>query len=358
MSNVIQLNARRALVRPLAGPAALVAGFADHRRSVDDVFWLKENAELLNILECTGQTLDPAALEPHQALYQEIEKRLEFFPQYYRFLLSLCLDLEDLGLGGAKGEASAHWVAMQGLPEAELSDLQRAEARRLLSRRGVTLRSEDGALTERLHRFISRSATFALPNKKAAYELTHIVFYLSEYGRKDPELPPQVLISLEYAGILAYLEQNADLLAEICIAMRYAGATPSAIWENWVLNAARAFTVLDRPNGAAQDDYHEYLVCGWAARVAGARAFEGPLAAGPVAFYREPAFAGPLRAISECIFRMGSGRSGDWGVMAPRVRAALGQTGHDILTEAVSSSSHFDSFFAGFARAARMQVAV
>ncbi|MCV2889211.1 DUF6902 family protein [Ruegeria aquimaris] len=358
MSNVIQLNARRAPAGSLAGPAALVAGFAGHRRSGDDVFWLKENAELLNILECTGQVLDPAALAPHLAFYQEIEERLEFFPQYYRFLLSLCLDLEDLGIGGSKAEAMAGWVAAQGLPEAELSDLQRAEARRLLARRGVVLRSEDEALTERLHQFISRSATFALPNKKAAYELTHIVFYLSEYGRKDPELPPQALISLEYAGILAYLEQNADLLAEICVAMRYAGATPSSIWENWVLDTAGTFTVLDDPGRAAQDDYHEYLVCGWAARVAGAQAFEEPLPPGSVAFYREAALAGPLRAISECIFHMGAGRSDDWGVMAPRVRAALGQTGHGILTEAVASSTHFDSFFAGFARAARMQVAV
>ncbi|SDC21763.1 DUF6902 family protein [Ruegeria marina] len=358
MSNVIQLNARRTSGRALPGPAAMVASFAGQRRFGDDVFWLKENAELLNILECTGESLDTEALAPHLGFYEQIEQRLEFFPQYYRFLLSLCLDLEDLGMEGAKGEALAHWIARQGLPEAELSDLQRAEARRLLRRRGAVPMSGDDDLTERLHRFVSRSETFALPNKKAAYELTHIVFYLSEYGRKNPELPEQALISLEYSGILAYLEQNADLLAEICVALRYAGATPSPIWENWILRMARSFSAGNFQGAHLQDDYHEYLVCGWAARAAGAQAFHDPVGAGAVSFLAHPAPGGPLREISECIFLMGNRRSNDWGVMSAHVRSALGQSGHDILSAAEASSPHFESFFAGFARAVCMQVAV
>ena len=66
-----------------------------------------------------------------------------FFPQYYRFLLGLCLDLEDLGIGGQKGSKLVQWVADQGLARAELSDLQRAEARRLCLRRGIDPVAED-----------------------------------------------------------------------------------------------------------------------------------------------------------------------------------------------------------------------
>lgn len=38
--------------------------------------------------------------------------------------------------------------------------------------------------------------------------------------------------SLNFVGILAYLDQNADLLAEVCIALGYAGQVPSKIGEN------------------------------------------------------------------------------------------------------------------------------
>ncbi|MCE8508999.1 hypothetical protein KBY28_11120 [Ruegeria pomeroyi] len=357
MSNVIQLNARRPGFGPLRGLAALIDGFASHRRFGDDVFWLKENAELLNILECTGQAPGQEALEPHLAFYTDLPERLRFFPQYYRFLLSICLDLEDLGMPGGTGAELADWVAGQRLPEAELSDLQRAEARRLLARRGVAMSSRDAGLTARLHDFISRSQTFALPNKKAAYELSHIVFYLSEYGRRAPDLPAEALVSLEYAGLLAYLEQNADLLAEICVAMRYAGATPSPIWENWLAGAMGAFSLRSGAQADMQDDYHEYLVCAWAGLAARRGAPAQAVAPGPVSFHRTAGWSGPLREISECIYRMGAARSGDWHRMRPQIAAQLSETGHDILTEAEASSPRFDAFFAGFARSSLLRVA-
>ena len=39
-------------------------------------------------------------------------------------------------------------------------------------------------------------------------------------------------MSLEYAGILAFLDMNVDLLAEVCIAMRFAGMPVNEVWEN------------------------------------------------------------------------------------------------------------------------------
>ena len=356
MSNVVHLNVPSQSLGLPARRAALVAAFANHRRTTDDVFWLKENAELLNILECTRLDLADHALTEHSAFYEDIEKRLGFFPQYYRFLLSICLDLEDLGMPGQKGEALAHWIAAQGLAKAELSDLQRAEAERLLARRGAI--RPDVTLTERPHAFISQSATFAMPNNKAAYELPHIVFYLSEYGRRDPKLSKAAKTSLEYAGILAFLDQNSDLLAEVCVAMRYAGQNPAPIWEDWLEKQAHLFHVESGDRLPVADDYHDYFVCNWALATAGRDAFVKSAEAAQMAFWRPIQDSAPLRDMSHCIYRMEGSRSSDWQAMRPIVEDALSAEGHAILSDAEASSAHFDAFFEGFARVGLQQVAV
>ena len=137
MTNVVQLNAPARATSETSPVNALLTCFAQHRRGEDDVFWLKENAEVLNVLATSGTLLSDLALDPYRHIYQGLEERLRFFPQYYRFLLSICLDLEDLGMPGNLGETLCAQTARAGLPEAELSDLQRAEARRLLARRGM-----------------------------------------------------------------------------------------------------------------------------------------------------------------------------------------------------------------------------
>ncbi|MAY44609.1 MAG: hypothetical protein CML65_05040 [Rhodobacteraceae bacterium] len=350
MSNIIRLNVPSRRQAEGARLGALLDTFASHRRFGDDVFWLKENAELLNILECTGRSVPAGALEAHAGFYDRVAQRLEFFPQYYRFLLSICLDLEDLGIEGDKGAALVDWAAREGLARAEMSDLQRAEARRLMWRRGVDPLPEDGGLTERLHRFIDRSETFLLPNKKAAYELTHIVFYLSAYGRQDPGLSEAAVTSLEYAGILAYLEQNADLLAEICVALRYAGRVPSPIWEDWIAGATGAFRILTGMEADPQDDYHEYFVSNWALAVAGRASFDRALPGGAMALRARRPMRAPLRQLSDCLFRMEDRRSGDWEIMRDLVANTLEDDGRDVLEAAEQSTDKFNAFFAGFAR--------
>lgn len=350
MSNVIHLKAPAQPVQPQARMSAIITCFARHRRFGDDVFWLKENAELLNILECTGAQLAPDALEAHHDFYANAERRLGFFPQYYRFLLSICLDLEDLGLPGTKAEALAHWAAAEGLADAELSDLQRAEAVRLMQRRGVHPLADDAGLSDRLHGFIDRPETFAMPNKKAAYELTHIVFYLSEYGRKDPGLSAAATKSLEFAGLLAYLDQNSDLLAEICVALRYAGCAPPPLWETWLQSETLGFAIAHGPELPVQDDYHNYFVCNWLMAATGRDAFASGICAGRMNFtlcHRRP---GPLRVMSESLFELNDKRSDDWASMRPHVLATLPEAGHDILLQAERSTDNFEAFFAGFAR--------
>jgi len=348
MTTIVQLDVPFRQHSKAARQAALLKTFAQTRRTQEDVFWLKENAEMLNILECTGADLAPNALGAYKGFYDDIEQRMEFFPQYYRFLLSLCLDLEDLGVPGTKGAALTDWVAQQGLADAELSDLQRAEARRLCARRGVEPLPGDTGLDARLRSFAARSQTFAMPNKKAAYELTHIVFYLSEYGRKDPALDADALRSLMFAGTLAFLDFNADLLAEICLALRFAGADAPEVWDVWLTQQIRTFT-LDQGDGL-QDDYHEYLMLNWFMSRTNQGGFGDYVPEGRVTFARTRPTSAPLRELSHCIYSMGTARSADWEVMRDEVAAHVSGETRAALIAAEASTDQFGAFFEGFAR--------
>ncbi|WP_187431681.1 hypothetical protein ROLI_018960 [Roseobacter fucihabitans] len=346
MSNVISLGLPH---RPNLAQrqALLMHNFAHNRRGKEDVFWLKENAEILNMLATSGALLGTEALAPYRDIYDSLEEKLKFFPQYYRFLMSICLDLEDLGMGSGKGTALCDWAVRSGLAEAELSDLQRAEALRLVARRGF--KGDDPALTERLHRFMNRPQTFVLPNKKAAYELTHIVFYLSDYGVVNPQLSPAAITSLEFVGLLAYLDQDLDLLAEVCVALRFAGHLPSAIWEDWVGAEMSGFILQSQGSGQG-DVYHTYLVTSWWAEFAERPSFPGVPAQNGLHITRHASRQGPLRAMSEYMFNLGTARRGDWEVMRQEMSDIVGQDGLDILCGAEQSCERFGEFFEGFAR--------
>ena len=350
MSNIIPLKAPAPQASSEQQRSVLIGNFSQHRRQRDDVFWLKENAELLNILECTGAELSEDQLLPLTSFYDQIEDRICFFQQYYRFILSICMDLEDLGLAGQKSEAIAQWVARQGLAEGELSDLQRAEAHRLLQRRGVVGVGDPSALKARLHDFINRSETFTLPNRKAAYELTHIVFYLSEYGRRDPDLGQGALVSLEYAGLLAYLDQNSDLLAEVCLAMLYAGLQPPQEWTGRLQWQTAGFVIADGELGQGQDAYHDYFVCNWLMATTQQPHFTQRLTPGPMRIRQSCNRVGPLRQMSQMLFDLQDRRSAEWPMMRRHLQAGLSKEGRDILCAAENSSRNFESFFAGFAR--------
>lgn len=330
--------------------AALLERFVSQRRPEQDVFWLKENAELLNIYQSCGFALPQSALAPFDQFYGSIEKRLGFFPQYYRFLLSMCLDLEDLGLAGNRAEKAVDWVVKQGLAGAELSDLQRAEARRLCLRRGRDPLAGDTGLDDRLRHFTTRTETFAVPNKKAAYELTHIVFYLSDYGLKDPGLDEKSFTSLTYAGTLAYLELNIDLLAEICIAMRFAGATPPAPWERWLVDQIRYFTIREDEIGWRSDAYHPYFMLNWHLALSGHGGFGAQIPEGPVSFAAPQHEVAPLRELSEQMYALDNARLADWSAMRPVLDTTLSDMAREVIKTA-EQAVDFQSFFHGFARA-------
>lgn len=356
MSNIVAFRPAPRVAAPDSRIAALIACFAHHRRHEEDVFWLKENAELLNILECTGAKargwVRPKALLPHAEFYASAEERLAFFPQYYRFLLSMVLDLEDLGMPGNAGARMAETVGSSGLPGAELSDLQRMEARRLLARRGVEGPADPG-LEDRLRAFCARPGTFALPNKKAAYELTHIVFYLSEYGRRDPGLGQEALTSLQFTGHLAFLEQNSDLLAEVCIALHYSGQAAPSLWTRWLGREADLFRVEQTARGPLQDGYHDFLVCNWQLAAAGEEPFLKAFEPGTIRFEKAQGRVAPLRELSRALLAMKGRRCADWPVMRCRMDGVLPPMVLDLLDSMARETAQFDAFFEGFARAGR-----
>lgn len=349
MGNVVAFApARRAHEAP--SPLGTLADcFRTARMPQGSVLWLKENAELLNIVECTRPDGSDEIAGSYGHFYAEAERRFAFFPQYYRFLLSIAMDLEDLGHPGEAGEALANRVLQRGLFDGELSDLQRAEVRRLLHRRGVEPAC-DGALDDRLRAYVAAPANFAVPNRKAAYELTHIVFYLSEYGRRDPGLMPETRTSLHYAGLIAFLEQNADLLAEVSIALGYAGWPVPDYWSAWLGSVTSGFAVQRVGNVETLDDYHSFLVCNWFAMVRGKPLTAPAMPDGPAIFI-EPSMPGSaLRAISERLYEMGTARSADWHKMRSAVVAGLTPRATQTLAEAEAATPDFESFFKGFAR--------
>lgn len=352
MTNVIAFQPARQIAPQQERVAALVQCFATERRDMDDVFWMKENAELLNILDATGTQVDESVLAPLHSFYAGVEQRMQFLPQYYRFLLSLTLDLEALGMTGTVGERLVDLACDMGLVGAELSDLQRAEGRRLMLRRGKDPVG-DIYLNDRLHDFANRVSTFALPNKKAAYELTHIVFYLSEYGRIDPQLSKEAIQSLHFAGLMAFIEQNADLLAEICIALMYSGEIPPNTWTDWLALQMQSFELTSGEAVSCSDDYHSYLVCNWHAGVVGGDVFRNQLSKSRTRFDRSRGPAAPLREMSHLMMQMEGSRSREWPVMRSHIADALSPNALDVIDTAADSTEHFDAFFAGFARAGR-----
>lgn len=244
----------------------LASCFVRGRREKTDVLWLKENAEFLSVLRSSGPLSGEAkeALMEYLPFYEGSLRHFDFFKPYYRFILSICLDLEDLGIGdSALGERLAEDVKNSGVLGHELSDLQRAEARRLLARRDCDLLGLDG-LDDRLRAFMQSSVAFAVPNRRTAYELTHVVFYLSDYGRQDPKVESGAIQSIEYAGVMAFLDQDADLLSEVCLALHFVGRDVPDAWMSWVQEQREACQMSIHPlENNEVDDYHTFLMMEW-----------------------------------------------------------------------------------------------
>lgn len=336
--------------------------FSTLRNHPQDVMWLKENSEILGILNCSNLSSEFIDLDSYLPFYEGSKRHLNFFRQYYRFILSICLDLEDLGMPGSHGVELAEWIVRSQSPDAELSDLQRAEVRHLLARRGVEVKKNvdsDEQLDERLRQFTERSHHFAIPNRKAAYELTHILFYLSNYGRCDPKVSAATLKSLYFAGTVAYLDQDPDLLSEVCLALNFANSAVPSLWRTWLKTSHRQFKLSTQPMMAGTtDNYHEYFVLNWfLSRVEGDKLF-GADYTGVRSFVRARGVSA-LRGISMALYSMTDSAGstgghlplgGSWSGVRPRLLASLTQTEQSIWLSAEGSIPEFEEFFTAFSR--------
>ena len=356
MSQVIAFPAGR-LARPRPDEA-LVLAIVNNRWPQDSVYWLKECAEILAVMEETGAKASPALQAALAPVLDDLPRRLAFFPQYYRFFLAIALSASALELmTRARAVRMAEWVLSQEWPQSELSDANRAEAAWLMRKAGLAL-PDDAAMLARLHRFMERGETFAIPNRKAAYELTHLVFYLSDQGRVDPRLSQAAINSLRYAGNLAWLEQNADLLAEICLCLAHAGQTPPEIWINFIVDAAKGFAFEVKHGMVASDDLHCLLVCNWFLGRAGHSAFQcrlPDLGPGKMLMVRgERPAAMPLRELSTYLLGMGDSRAAEWERMRDVVTGTLSNAARDVVLQAEAADQGFEDCFAAFARAGRV----
>jgi hypothetical protein len=163
----------------------------------------------------------------------------------------------------------------------------------------------------------AKTACFAPSNKKVAYELTHIVFYLSKYGRRDPKLDCGAVQSHDFIGIIAYLDQNTDHFAEICIALGFGGQTPGPIWEEWIVTTLSDFQDIEQPSSNTSDAYHEYLVIVWMALAAKRDDIVLAVLGGRLEFVRGVVAAWPLRNFSNLLLKMDADHSSHWEVMRP-----------------------------------------
>ncbi len=161
--------------------------------------------------------------------------------------------------------------------------------------------------------------------------------------------------SLHYAGLLAYLDQNADLLAEICVAMAYAGETAPGPWTNWLARETHRFEVTWGDHVSVQDDYHAFFVCHWHHSLTEGEIFGAAVTHGRMRFDYPISRTAPLREMSECMFRMEDSRSGDWIRMRGRMEAELSAEAMRVVSQ-IEEDSLFPAFFHDFARVEQIGV--
>jgi len=248
-----------------------ISSFAVKRNDKLSFAYLKENGELLSIAASSGLLLEPAALEHYRSFYANALKTCKFFPQYFRFILGIVLDLEDLGYQGNTGKQICDFVVSQGYLDFETTDLRRLEILTLLARRrtdSAIERKYRKQIIENVDKFISKPDHFVIFNKPLFYELTHFIFFLTNYGKNESPLKNSLIECLTNVGILALLDDDVDLLAETCICFTFLGKNPPAFWEHYVEESLSKVTItfdtsVASAMNSATDEYHIYFMMNW-----------------------------------------------------------------------------------------------
>lgn len=248
-----------------------VHAFAKARHDQLSFPFLKENGELLSLASTTQMLMEPQALEHYKPFYKSAVVFNTTYPQYFRFTWRICLDLEDLGMSGDVGATLSHYVRDNDLLAFDISDTRRLETLNLLGRKFELNASERGhqlRLLDNIERFTCNPEHFTRLNKPFFYELTHTIFFLTEYGDKPWPVSAAVITCLNYMGVLAFLDNDCDLLAEICLCYHYLGRECPPLWNQKVDESLAGIEIsygtdIKSALNAATDEYHPYIVMNW-----------------------------------------------------------------------------------------------
>ena len=258
-----------------------VEAFALKRNPAINFPFLKENGELLSISANSGFLVEPRALELYSEFYDNSLKFTQYYPQYYRFSLGIVNDLEALGIQGEKARQIADYVTEENFVMYDTSDSRRLETLTMLECNGGLSQAYKNVLEDITHNvdgFIKNPHWFTKFNKPHFYDLTHILFFLTDYGRKDLQLKHDVYPCLINMGLLALLDNDADILSEICTCLSYIGADIPDEWDQFLQNRYKDIRVSFGETIASAlnptvDEYHIFFVMNWYEAMQGRPAF-------------------------------------------------------------------------------------
>lgn len=226
---------------------------------------LKRNAEFVTIL-CQITRPNSFIFKEYNFFYQKLHKVLESFPQYYRLILSMAYDLSAVQDDLVTYDLLCEFVVSNQLIYAETSDMRRLESEYLLSLSIKNWTFPDLYLHERLEKIMSNRDLYFRPDRDLFYTLTHAVFYLTAFGRKPIFGDTQALeANLLTIGTHAYLSDDNDLLAEVCVCLHYLNSTIPPSWIGYVKKRFLNYSVgiSDNENFKYPPYYHSFLVSCW-----------------------------------------------------------------------------------------------
>lgn len=259
-----------------------VEAFAIKRNPLLSFPFLKENGELLAISVDSGFLIEPRALKLYEDFYTNALKFTELYPQYYRFTLGMVIDLEKGGIQGTESHKIAQYVKNEKFVLFDTSDTRKLETLTML--RELEPLSEDAleiyeSISIRIDSFISNPNWYKKFNKPLFYDLTHIIFFLTRNGTQPLPLKNDAQSCLMYMGLLSLLDNDADLLAEVCVCLAYLGVDIPEYWDKFLqkslgeINITYDGTVASALNPSV-DEYHIYFVLNWYEAMKGRTAFD------------------------------------------------------------------------------------
>ena len=260
----------------------IIEAFAVKRNPTLSFPYFKENGELLSITVNSGFLLDPRAVALYDDFYTSALKLAKCYPQYFRFIIGIVIDLEKGGMQGNESEKITQYILDEGLVLFDMCETRKLETLSMLQEVAPLNPQFIGIhnnIIENVDRLISNPDLYAKLNKPLFYELTHILFFLTKYGKEPIALTNDVLPCLTNMGLLCLLDNDADLLAEICICMMYIGAEVPEYWDDFLQRSLQQVkityheTVVSALNPAV-DEYHVYFVLNWYQAVKNSPSFQ------------------------------------------------------------------------------------